>query len=458
MRTGELGYWWRSLGGPPPRRASLPGRLEADVAIVGAGFTGLWTAYYLARANPSLRIVVLEREFAGFGASGRNGGWVMGSFSGPARAYEKNGGRERMLALRHAMFETVNEVERFLAEHHVEADYSKSGRLTVAMNEPQLARVREQVREAHAAGLGEDDIHEVARAQLEPRVRVAGARGAAFTPHVARVHPAKLVVGLAAACTALGVKIFESTRVRELRAREAVTQQGAVRARWVVGATEGYTPTLRGYARALVPINSSMIITEPLSEETWSEIGWSGSELMGDAANAYVYLQRTADGRIAIGGRGRPYRFGSRTDRAGEIPRATIDELRAKLTSMFPATAGAGIDHAWSGVLGVPRDSCVSVNADERSGIAWAGGYVGEGVAASNLAGRTLCELLLGEPGPLAALPWVGRRPRRWEREPLRWCEIHAVYALYRAADRLERRGSRPSLLGRVVDRASGRH
>src|SRR5438309_1326430 len=194
MRTGELGYWWRSLGGPPPRRASLSGPLEADVAIVGAGFTGLWTAYYLARADPSLSIVVLEREFAGFGASGRNGGWVMGSFSGPARAYEKNGGRERLLALRHAMFETGNEGERFLAEHHVEADYFKSGRLTVALDEPQLARVRKEVGEAHEAGLGEDDIHEVSRAQLEPRVRVAGARGASFTPHVARVHPAKLVV------------------------------------------------------------------------------------------------------------------------------------------------------------------------------------------------------------------------------------------------------------------------
>ena len=458
MRTGELGYWWRSLGGAPPRRAPLSGPLEADVAIVGAGFTGLWTAYYLARADPSLSIVVLEREFAGFGASGRNGGWVMGSFSGPARAYEKNGGRERLLALRHAMFETVNEVERFLAEHRVDADYLKSGRLTVALNEAQLARVRAEVREARAAGLAEDDVRVLSRAQLEAMVRVAGARGASFTPHVARVHPAKLVVGLAAACAALGVKIFESTPVRELRAREAATQQGTVRARWVVRATEGYTRTLRGYERALVPMNSSMIITEPLSQETWGEIGWSGNELLGDGANAYVYLQHTAEGRIAIGGRGRPYRYGSRTDLAGEIPRATIDSLRAKLTSMFPAVAGAEIDHAWSGVLGVPRDWCVSVNADEQSGIAWAGGYVGEGVAASNLAGRTLCELLLGEPGPLAALPWVGRHPRRWEREPLRWGEIHGVYALYRTADRLERRGSRPSLLGRLVDRASGRH
>jgi len=457
MRTGELGYWWRSLGGPPPRRAPLRGALEADVAIVGAGFTGLWTAYYLARADPSLHIVVLEREFAGFGASGRNGGWVMGSLSGPARAYEARGGCAGFAALQHAIIATVDEVGRFVAEHDLDVDYLKSGRLTVALNEPQLTRVRGEVRTERAHGLDEDDVGELTREELERRVRVAGARGASFTPHVARVHPAKLLLGLVTVCEQLGVEIHESTPVHELRPREAIAASGAVRARWVVRATEGYTRSLRGYERALVPLNSSMIITEPLAPDAWQAIGWGGCELIGDGANAYVYLQRTADGRIAIGGRGRPYRFRSRTDVAGETPRSTISALRAKLAAMFPAAAGARIEHAWSGVLGVPRDWCVSVAADRSSGIAWAGGYVGEGVAAANLAGRTLCDLLLGERRPLASLPLVGREPRRWEPEPLRWCEIQGVYALYRAADRLESRGRAPSRLARLVDRASGR-
>jgi glycine/D-amino acid oxidase-like deaminating enzyme len=445
MRTGELGYWWRSLGGPPPRRAPLEQALEADVAIVGAGFTGLWTAYYLKRADPSLEIAVLEREFAGFGASGRNGGWVMGSFSGPARVYERNGGSAALGALRAAAREAVDEVGRVLAEQAIEADYLKSGRLSIALTRAQLPRAYEE---------GE---HELDADELARRVRVANACGGSFMPDVARVHPAKMVRGLAAAVAALGVKIFESTPVSELRSHEALTPQGAVRARWVVCATEGYTRTLRGCERALVPMNSSMIITEPLAAEAWAEIGWQGCELMSDGANAYVYLQRTADGRIAIGGRGRPYRFGSRTDVAGETPSATVAALHRKLVAMFPAAAGAEIDHAWSGVLGVSRDWCVSVGADRRSGIAWAGGYVGEGVAAANLAGRTLRELLRGERGALSPLPWVGRRSPRWEPEPLRWCEIQAVYALYRAADRLERRGTRPSLLARLVDRASGR-
>jgi glycine/D-amino acid oxidase-like deaminating enzyme len=451
------GFWWRSLGGPPPRRAALEEDLEADVAIVGAGYTGLWTAYYLARADPSLQIVVLEREFAGFGASGRNGGWVSGFFSGPARAYERTGGTAALAALRRAMFETVDEVGRVLGEHAIDADYLKCGRITVALNDAQATRLRADVARAHAAGLDEDDLRELSRDELGERLRVSGARAGAFTPHVARVHPAKLVAGLAGAVEGLGVRIYESTPVFELRRHEAVTAGARVRARLLVRATEGYTRTLRGLARVLVPMNSSMVVTEPLGQQAWEEIGWSGCELLSDGAHAYAYLQRTADGRIAIGGRGAPYRFGSRTNDPGDTSRATVASLSAKLRSMFPAGAGVEIADAWSGVLGVPRDWCVSVAFDETSGIAWAGGYVGEGVAAANLAGRTLCELLLGERGALSRLPWVGREPRRWEHEPLRWCEIQAVYALYRAADRLERRGAHPSRLARLVDRASGR-
>ncbi len=458
MRTGELGFWWRSLGGPPPPRPPLPGPLEVDVAIVGAGYTGLWTAYYLKRADPSLEVAVLEREVAGFGASGRNGGWVSGFFSGSPRAYERRGGRAGLALLQRAMFETVDEVGSVLAEQRIEADFSKGGALSVALDRAQSLRLRDQLTSARERGLGEQDLRALGREELAARVCVAGAHGATFSPHVARVQPAKLLGGLAAAVEALGVRIYERTPVSEIRAHAALTPAGIVRARWVVRATEGYTAGLRGLARALVPMNSSMIVTEPLPAGAWEEIGWSGCELLGDAAHAYVYLQRTADGRIAIGGRGVPYRFGSRTDGTGETAPATIAALRERLAAMFPAAAGVAVDHAWSGVLGVPRDWCVSVEADRASGLAWAGGYVGQGVAAANLAGRTLRNLLLGETSGLTALPWVGHRPRRWEPEPLRWGAIHGIYSLYRRADRGERRCGRPSRLGRLVDVVSGRH
>jgi len=457
VRTDDLGFWWRSLGGAKATRAPLAGPAEADVAIVGGGFTGLWTAYYLKRARPSLRIVVLEAEMVGFGASGRNGGWVSGFFSGPARAYERSGGRAGLIALQRAMFATVKEIGSVIAEQHIDADFLESGRLTVALGRAQAARLREELADARAHGLAEEDLRELGAEELTQRLRVAGASVASFTPHVARVHPARLLSGLAAAVERLGVVIHEGTPVSEIRPGAALTPPGALRARWVVRATEGYTAGLRGLRRLLVPMNSSMIVTEPLPAGLWREIGWEGCELVDDGAHVFVYLQRTADGRIAIGGRGVPYRYGSRTDGRGATATTTVQSLRRKLAAMLPAAAGAAIDHAWSGVLGVPRDWCMSVAADPASGLAWAGGYVGEGVAAANLAGRTLRDLLLGEPSELVALPWVGRRPRRWEPEPLRWGAIHAVYALYRQADRLEARSGRPSRLGRIVDGASGR-
>jgi glycine/D-amino acid oxidase-like deaminating enzyme len=457
MRTGELGFWWRSLPSPPPAREPLRGAIEADVAIAGAGYTGLWTAYYLKRARPSLRVVIVEAQRAGYGASGRNGGWVSGFFSGPARVYERSGGRAALAALQRTMFATVDELERVLERERIDADFVKSGQLDVALDRAQAQRLHQRVRALHSLGFDERDLCELDRDQLAARVRVQRGQLAGFSPHVARVHPAKLLSGLAAAVERAGVTIYERTPIREIRPGEARGEGAAVRARWIVRATEGYTASLRGLRRALVPMNSSMIVTEPLSERVWERLGWAGSELLGDGAHVFAYLQRTADGRIAIGGRGVPYRFASRTDGDGRTAHATVAQLRGKLVELFPETAGAQIEHAWSGVLGVSRDWCVSIDADRASGLAWAGGYVGEGVAAANLAGRTLRDLLLDEPSALRELPWVGRRPRRWEAEPLRWPAIRGVYALYRHADRIERRSGRASRLGACVDALSGR-
>jgi glycine/D-amino acid oxidase-like deaminating enzyme len=457
MRTGELGFWWRSLGGPPAPRAALPGPLDVDVAIVGAGFTGLWTAYYLKRAAPHLSVVVLEAETAGFGAAGRNGGWVTGFFSGPARVYERHAASEGYMALQREMFATVQEIGRVLAEHSIDADFAADGRLTVAIGPAQERRQHERLAHSRRLGLGEQDLRELSPAELGERVQIAGASGALYSPHAARVHPAKLVRGLASAVERLGVPVYEQTPVSRIVPHRAHTHRGDVTARWVVRATEGYTASIAGLARALVPMNSSMVITEPLGQSSWDAIGWSGSEVLSDGAHVYAYLQRTADGRVAIGGRGAPYRFGSRTDARGSTAQATVAGLRAKLAELFPALAGTPLAHAWSGVLGVPRDWCVSVDADPQTGLAWAGGYVGEGVAAANLAARTLRDLILERSSPLVGLPWVGRAPRRWEPEPLRWAGIHAVYWLYRRADDAERRSGRPSRLGALVDSASGR-
>jgi glycine/D-amino acid oxidase-like deaminating enzyme len=263
---------------------------------------------------------------------------------------------------------------------------------------------------------------------------------------------------LADAVEQLGVTIYEDTSVSEIRPQQATTSHGIVRAQYIVRATEGFTARIKGMHRHWLPMNSSMIVTEPLSAEAWSSIGWSGTETLGDLAHAYCYAQRTADGRIAIGGRGVPYRYGSKTDNDGSTHPETVTSLRQILVRLFPQTQGVSIDHAWSGVLGVPRDWCSTVGLDAATGLAWAGGYVGHGVATTNLAGRTLKDLLLGRSTDLTRLPWVGRRVRKWEPEPLRWLGVQAMYAAYRLADRQERGGrTSTSPIATVADKVSGR-
>ncbi|WP_324783496.1 FAD-dependent oxidoreductase [Streptomyces sp. H51] len=459
--NGGISFWYAD-DGLPAARAPLPGDTTADVVIVGGGYTGLWTAYYLKKTAPSLRIVVLEQKFCGYGASGRNGGWLYNGIAGRDR-YARMHGHEAAVRLQQAMNDTVDEVVRAAAEEGIEADVHKGGVLEVATSPAQAARLR--AFHEHELSYGEKDRELYGAEETAERIGVASAVGSSWTPHGARLHPAKLVKGLAAVVEALGVTVHESTPVTEIRPRHAVTPYGTVRAPYVLRCTEGFTASLRGHRRTWLPMNSSMIATEPLTAEQWGSVGWEGRETLGDMAHAYMYAQRTADGRIALGGRGVPYRFGSRTDNDGRTQEATIEALREILVRFFPTLAGVRIAHAWSGVLGVPRDWCATVTLDRSTGLGWAGGYVGSGVATANLAARTLRDLVRldsGEGGrtELTGLPWVGHRVRKWEPEPFRWLGVHGMYATYRAADRRESTTQSPqsSRLARLADRVAGRH
>jgi glycine/D-amino acid oxidase-like deaminating enzyme len=457
VRNGDGGFWQAQLG-PPVRRPALAGDLDVDIAIVGAGYTGLWTAYYLLLADPALRVAVLEAEHAGFGASGRNGGWLSGTATGDRERYARERGRDAAIRLERAAIETLSEVERVCAAEEIEADLVRGGTLHVAQTPAQLERLRDEVRhEREWGGLGEDDLRLLEPDELAARMRVEGALGASFTPHCARVHPAKLVRGLAEAVERQGATIYERTRALQLGNRQVATPHGRVRADWVVCATEGYTARIPGLRRALVPLGSSMIVTEPLAQDAWRAIGWDGCETLLDGAHVYSYSQRTADGRIAIGGRGVPYRFGSRVDRNAECPARTAAQLRRALTALFPVTADAAIEHRWAGVLGLARDWCATVTADRATGNAWAGGYVGNGVSTANLAARTLVDLMLGRESELVSLPWVGHRARAFEPEPLRFLGARSLYLAFRAADRAEARGGAASRLARVAVRIAGR-
>ncbi|MFF6982142.1 NAD(P)/FAD-dependent oxidoreductase [Streptomyces sp. NPDC008343] len=459
--NGAISFWY-AHDGLPSVREPLAGDTSADVVIVGGGYTGLWTAYYLKKAVPFLRITVLEQKFCGYGASGRNGGWLYNGIAGRDR-YAKLHGHEAAVRLQRAMNDTVDEVVRAAAEEGIDADIHKGGVLEVARTPAQSARLKEF--HAHELSYGEKDRELYGARETAERIRVADAVGSTWTPHGARLHPVKLVKGLAAAVEALGVTIHELTPVTEIRPKHAVTPYGTVRAPYVLRCTEGFTAGLKGQRRTWLPMNSSMIATEPLSPEQWESVGWAGLETLGDMAHAYMYAQRTADGRIALGGRGVPYRFGSRTDNDGRTQPETIEALREVLVGFFPALAGVRVEHAWSGVLGVPRDWCATVTLDRSTGIGWAGGYVGSGVATANLAARTLRDLVQLDSGQglqteLIDLPWVGHKVRKWEPEPLRWLGVQGLYATYRAADRRERvsGAGESSRLARVADRVAGRH
>ncbi|MEU1751253.1 FAD-dependent oxidoreductase [Micromonospora matsumotoense] len=411
MRYQELSHWLSTVDEPLTPRPALPGDTDADVVIVGAGYTGLWTAYYLAVADPTLRIVVLEAEIAGYGASGRNGGWCSALFPTSLPALARRHGRPQALAMQRAMHDTVAEVGRVVAAEGIDCDWHHGGTVLLARTDVQLGRARAAVAEAREHGLDPDDLVLLDAAGATARCAADGVRGGTFTPHCAAVHPAKLVRGLASAVRRHGVTLHERSPVTAIRPGAAVTPHGTVRAKVVVRATEAYTPMLPGHRRTVVPVYSLMVVTAPLPAPTWERIGLADRETFADYRHLIVYGQRTADGRLAFGGRGAPYHFGSRVSPSHDREPRVFAALRRTLGELFPALgADVPVTHAWGGPLGVARDWSASVGLDRSSGLGWAGGYVGDGVGTSNLAGRTLADLIRGVESDLTAAP--RRQPR----------------------------------------------
>lgn len=455
--NGNVSFWYSDIGGLPAKRPALPGDREADVCIVGAGYTGLWTAYYLKKASPELSVIIVEREFAGFGASGRNGGWLSGSFDWSREKYMQNATRESVIDMQKAMAGTVNEVVRVAAEEGIDADIIRVDNLIAATNAAQMKRLSDERAFDTGWDMPQERISLLSAKETAAKVNIANVQGGLLIHEMARVQPAKLVRGLAEAVERLGVTIYEGTTVTRLEPGHVTTDKGIIKAPAIIRATEGFTAGLEGHERLWLPLNSAQIVTEPLPDALWDEIGWTGHELLGEAAHAYCYAQRTREGRITMGGRGVPYRFGSKTDVNGRTQQATIDQLHAILTRLLPQTKSVKIEHAWCGVLGVPRDWCTTTGFNEKTGIGWAGGYVGLGVSSSNLAGRTLADLILKHDTELVRLPWVNRTVRNWEPEPLRWLGVHSMYQLYKYADQREANGLQDtSKLALLADKITG--
>lgn len=449
--------WWDTLDTAPTPRPALSGDRSVDVAIVGGGFTGLWTARELLMRDPTLSVLVIEAVTCGFGASGRNGGWASALFAKGDDAIAARHGREAALAMRAAMRDSVDAIGHAVAADGIACDYVKGGTVTVARGAVQLERAQADV--LHARSFGDDDLILLGPDDVADLIHVDGASGGTFTPHCATIHPAKLARGLATAVERLGGAIVEGTAATTIvpragnRRPQVHTTHGVVDASVVVRATEAWTSTFAASRRSIAPIYSLMVATEPLSDATWASIGLAGRPTFADFRHLIIYGQRTADGRLAFGGRGAPYHFRSRIDPSFDRNETVDEHLRATLVELFPALHGTTFTHHWGGPLGAARDWWSSVSYDRASGLAAAGGYVGDGVTTSNLAGRTLADLICGIDSPLCHLPWVGHRSPKWEPEPLRYLGINAGLLAAQLGDRTERTRGRPSRVAATMQR-----
>ena len=455
----RLSLWWDTLPGPllGEVRAPLDGDVDADVAIVGAGYTGLWTAYYLAKADPSLRVVVVEKETAGFGASGRNGGWCSALFPASWAKIARSSSREDAVRMQRAMFDTVDEVGRVVAAEDLDVHWAKGGTVGFARTRTQVERGRAEIDEAREWGFGADDYAWLSAEEMRGHANASDLLGGTYTPHCASIHPARLARGLAQVVERLGVRVVEQTPALALEPGVVRTPYGSVRAQHVIRATEGYTSSLPGYRRTVAPVYSLMLATEPLPSAVWDGIGLAGGETFNDGRHLIIYGQRTADDRFAFGGRGAPYHFGSVVRPEYDREPQVFAELRRVLIELYPAVADYAVTHTWGGPLGVPRDWYASVGLDRATGVGWAGGYVGDGVGTTNLAGRTLADLVLDRrDSELLSLPWVGHRSPRWEPEPLRFVGVNVGLRVMSSADHAEARSGRQARRAALFGRFTG--
>ncbi|MEN9692760.1 MAG: hypothetical protein RLZZ330_404 [Actinomycetota bacterium] len=417
---------------------------DYDVCIIGGGFTGLWTAYWLTELSPHLTIAIVEAEYVGFGASGRNGGWFSALFPSDMDKIAKRSNSESAVALQREMNENVLRSGEVISKLGIDCGWAYEGSLNIPRNEAQLMRAKAEIDYWRRWGFNENDYQFISKNDFEDKYQFTNQLGAVYTPHCARVQPAKLVKGLAEALTNRGVKIYEQSPVSDFTAREVRANGFTINCDWVIRATEAYTSKFKKYSRDVIPVYSLMIATEPLPEEVWNQIGLQG-ETFADLRHLLIYGQRTADNRFAFGGRGAPYHFGSKiSPELDRNPKVHL-EIRKVLDELFPMIRDFKTTHTWGGPLGIPRDWYARVDIDHESKIASGGSYVGDGVGTSALAGLTIAESVSGIDSHRQHLPWINLKKRNWEYEPIRWIGANVGLRVMGLADVEERITNKPS-------------
>jgi len=455
----QISLWMDQVNENITPRPSLHSTIQADIAIIGGGFTGLWTAYYLTEQNPELSVVIVEAQTVAFGASGRNGGWLMGEMAGQHKLLEALTPQARHQAL-NIVHGIPDEVSNVLNKEDVDCDFKKGGVLYVATRYPeQLTRLQEDYKHYPKMGYQPDDMQWLHGDSLSEKIKVEGAEGAIFSPHCARVQPAKLARGLAEVLEKRGVQIFEQSPAVEWRTGQVITENGQIECDWVVPAVEAYGASLRSPIASLpkyhLPVQSLIIATEPLGDDIWQEIGLDAGEVFSDYSRQVTYGQRTADNRMVFGARG-SYRFGGKIREDFTLTQDEFNLRRDIMVEMFPVLKDAKITHAWGGNLSMARRFHPHMVKDAQQRFALAGGFGGEGVGATNLAGRTLADFILGKDTELTQMPWVYsslKHLRTWEREPIPWIGYRSLVSAFDIEDKILNNPNKPSWQRKSIER-----
>lgn len=449
----SVSLWTDSLGAVPAR-ATLTDSIEADFVIIGGGFTGLWTGIQLLELEPTASVILLEAKAIGFGASGRNGGWLSALVPANLDKLARLSDADSAVALQREMFETVSRTGKYLEKHDIPADWFQGGTFVSVRTQVQLKRAQAELEWWRSWGFGEDDFSLLDKSAADNRIAMSDQLAASFTPHCARVHPLKLVRGLADRFENLGGQIFENSPAISFDKNKVqlANQIMATAKHRVIRATEAWTSSFAKQKREIAPVYSLMIATEPLPQSFWDEVGLARNETFSDYRHLIIYGQRTADDRLAFGGRGAPYHFNSSIELKHELHPPTHDGIWEELVALFPALHDYSVSHRWGGALGIARDWMASVGI-HKSGFAHAGGYVGDGLGTSALAGLTLAELLTERTTVRTSLPWVNHQSRKWEPEPLRWLGVNAGLQVMSVADGEEKITNRESVIASTFDR-----
>ena len=455
MRHTRLGYWIEEAGKVEPR-PSLTGDLEADVLVVGGGYTGMWTAWYARQLEPEARVVLLEsEEVCGRGPSGRNGGFCNAMWFSLASMRDR-WGAEAALAAAQAAQEAVGRIERFCVEQEVDAWFRPAGYVQVSTAPAHDGSWQRAVDACRQLGVPEM-LQPLSEAEVAERCQSPAFRAGAVSPTSATVQPARLALGLREKLTQVGVKIFESSPVRSFNefghGVEARTAAGSVRAsRGVLAigsAAKGRHGPLRG---RLTVASSHIVLTEPVPD-VLEEIGWTDGDCITDSRALLHYFRTTRDGRIAFGWGGGRIALGARTRGRAEVDAAVIAAAADHLHEYFPALRDRRITHAWGGPIDASPTHLPTVCSLPHRRAFVAAGYTGNGVGPSNMVGRTLASLALGRSDEHTHLPFVDAAAPRLPPEPFQWIGGESIRLGLLAKERAEMEGHHPGRVASAVSR-----